>query len=43
MADYEIISWGLPDQDFKYITVNKQSSIGIDFAYYITSGKEMNL
>lgn len=35
MFDYEIVSWGLPDEDFKYITVNGQSHIGIDFKYYI--------
>lgn len=32
---YDIVSWGLPDEDFKYITVNGQSHIGIDFSYYI--------
>ena len=35
MSEYEIVSWGIPDQAFKYITVNGQSSIGIDFAFYI--------
>lgn len=35
MAKYDIISWGVPDQDFKYITIGEQSHIGIDFAYYI--------
>lgn len=35
MSKYKVISWGIPDQDFKYITVNGQSSIGIDFTYYI--------
>ncbi len=35
MSKYDIISWGVPDEDFKYITINGQSSIGIDFNYYI--------
>ena len=35
MSKYEVISWGIPDQDFKYINVNKQSHIGIDFSFYI--------
>lgn len=32
---YDVISWGVPDQRFEYINVNKQSHIGIDFSYYI--------
>lgn len=28
---YDVISWGVPDQRFEYINVNKQSHIGIDF------------
>ncbi len=35
MDKYEIISWGVPDEGFKYLTINGQSHIGIDFAFYI--------
>ncbi len=35
MGQYDIISWGIPDEDFKYLTINGDSSIGIDFNFYI--------
>lgn len=35
MGRYDIISWGVPDGQFKYITINGESCIGIDFNYYI--------
>lgn len=33
---YEVLQWGIPDDDFQYININGQSSIGIDFNHYIT-------
>lgn len=35
LSSYDIISWGVPDEDFQYLTINGQSHIGIDFDYYI--------
>ena len=35
MSRYEIVSWGIPDDKFKYITIKGDSYIGIDFNYYI--------
>ena len=35
MSRYEIVSWGIPDDKFKYITIKGDSCIGIDFNYYI--------
>lgn len=35
MSKYDIISWGVPDTEFKYLTINGISSIGIDFKTYI--------
>ena len=35
MSQYEIVSWGIPDDKFKYITIKGDSYIGIDFNYYI--------
>ena len=35
MSKYEIVSWGIPDDKFKYITIKGDSCIGIDFNYYI--------
>lgn len=35
MSRYEIVSWSVPDVQFKYLTIDGVSSIGIDFNYYI--------
>ena len=35
MSKYDIVSWGIPDDDFKYLTINGDSCIGIDFNSYI--------
>lgn len=35
ISNYEIISWGIPDDEFKYLTIDGISSIGIDFKTYI--------
>lgn len=35
MSRYDIISWSVPDDSFKYLTIDGVSSIGIDFNYYI--------
>lgn len=35
IGNYEIISWGIPDDQFKYLTIDGISHIGIDFNYYI--------
>lgn len=35
MARYDIISWSIADTEYKYITINGDSCVGIDFNYYI--------
>ncbi len=35
MNNYDIVSWGIPDEDFKYLTIDGISSIGIDFSFYV--------
>ena len=32
---YDIISWNIPDEDFKYMTINGMDSIVIDFNLYV--------
>ena len=36
MFNYEIVSWSIPDTQYKYITIDKVSHLGIDFEHYIT-------
>lgn len=35
MSRYDIISWSVPDDEYKYLTIGGVSSIGIDFNHYI--------
>ena len=36
MSTYSITNWGIPDDQYVYITVDSVSSLGIDFKYYVT-------
>lgn len=35
MSKYDIVSWSVPDDNYKYLTIDGVSSIGIDFNHYI--------
>ncbi|MCM1308813.1 MAG: LCP family protein [Butyrivibrio sp.] len=35
ISRYDIISWSIPDDSYKYLTIDGVSSIGIDFNHYI--------
>ncbi len=35
MSRYDIVSWSVPDDNYKYLTIDGVSSIGIDFNHYI--------
>ena len=35
ISKYEIISWHIPDDDFKYMTIDGDDVVAIDFSYYM--------
>lgn len=35
ISKYEIISWHIPDEDFKYMTIDGDDVVAIDFNYYM--------
>ena len=35
ISKYEIISWHIPDEDFKYMTIDGDDVVAIDFSYYM--------
>lgn len=35
LSQYEIISWHIPDEDFKYMTIDGDDVVAIDFSYYM--------
>ena len=35
LTKYQIVSWHIPDEDFKYMTVNGEEVVAIDFSYYM--------
>lgn len=35
VSNYEIISWHIPDEDFKYMQIDGDSMVAIDFSYYM--------
>lgn len=35
MSKYEVISWHIPDEDFKYMTIDGDDVVAIDFSYYM--------
>ncbi len=35
IAQYQIVSWHIPDEEFHYITIEGDSYVGIDFSYYM--------
>ena len=35
MSKYEVVSWHIPDEDFKYMTIDGDDVVAIDFSYYM--------
>lgn len=35
ISKYEVISWHIPDEDFKYMTIDGDDVVAIDFSYYM--------
>lgn len=35
ISKYEIVSWHIPDEDFKYMTIDGDDVVAIDFSYYM--------
>jgi LCP family protein required for cell wall assembly len=35
ISKYEIVSWHIPDDDFKYMTIDGDDVVAIDFSYYM--------
>lgn len=35
LSQYEVISWHIPDEDFKYMTIDGDDVVAIDFSYYM--------
>lgn len=35
ISKYEVVSWHIPDEDFKYMTIDGDDVVAIDFSYYM--------
>lgn len=35
LSKYQIVSWHIPDEDFKYMKINGDDVVAIDFSYYM--------
>lgn len=35
LAQYQIVSWHIPDEEFKYMTIMGEDVVAIDFSYYM--------
>ena len=35
ISRYEVVSWHIPDEDFKYMTIDGDDVVAIDFSYYM--------